>query len=131
MAANDKSSTAISAGTTCGQLHPLTVEVLKEIGIDLGQKTPESVQQSPDEEFAYVITLGERVPSYERNFPCAEIVHWKFNDTNASDDPERQLRAFRMVRDQILQRLRLLVLVHVRSQIPSRPTTLSMSATSG
>ena len=42
---------ARSAGTICGELHPLAVQVLKEIGIDLGQATPKSVQQSPDEEF--------------------------------------------------------------------------------
>jgi len=87
---------ARSAGAICGQLHPLTVEVLNEIGIDLGQKTPKSVQQLVDEKFDYVITLGERVPSHDRNFPCTEIVHWKFDDAGALDDPEKQL--LRMVR---------------------------------
>src|SRR5215471_9310707 len=42
---------AMSAGTICGELDPLTVEVIKEIGIDLGQKTPKSVHQLVDEEF--------------------------------------------------------------------------------
>ena len=121
---------ARSAGAICGQLHPLTVEVLNEIGIDLGQKTPKSVQQLVDEKFDYVITLGERAPSHDRNFPCTEIVHWKFDDAGALDDPEKQLRQFRMIRDQILQRLRLFVLVHVRPQIPSRSATLSMAAAS-
>jgi len=110
---------ATSAGTICGQLHPLTVEVLKEIGIDLGRKTPKSVQQLPDEKFDYVITLGSRAPSCGRTFPQGEIVHWKIDDAGIPDDPEKQLRQFRMVRDQILQRLRLFVLVHVRPQIRS------------
>src|SRR5262245_4853235 len=52
---------AMSAGAICGQLHPLTVQVLKEIGIDL-RKTPKSVQQLPGQEFDYVITLGQRPP---------------------------------------------------------------------
>src|SRR5262249_3876683 len=122
---------ATSAGTICGQLHPLTVEVLKEIGIDLGRKIPKSMQHLFDNEFDYVITLGESAPSFDRNFPRRrEIVHWKFNDPGAMDNPEKQLREFRMVRDQILQRLRLFVLVHVRSQITSRPATLSMAAKS-
>ena len=122
---------ATSAGTIYGELHPLTVEVMKEIGIDLGQKTPKSVNQLLSEDFDYVITLGRRALSCDRKFPCAEVVHWKFDDPRALDDPERQLREFRTIRDQILQRLRLFVLVHFRSQNPSRPNTLSMNAASG
>jgi len=122
---------AISAGTICGELDPLTVEVMKEVGIDLGQNTPKSVPPLLDEEFDYVITLGRRGLSFDRKFPCAEIVHWKFDEPVSPDDLERQLRELRIIRDQILQRLRLFVLVHVRSQIPSGPTTLSMNAASG
>jgi ArsR family transcriptional regulator len=122
---------ARSADTICGELHPLAVQVLKEIGIDLGQTTRKSVQQLPDKEFDYVITLGERAPSYDRIFTSAQNVHWKFEDPSGLDDPDKQLRRFRMLRDQILQRLRLFVLVHVRPQIPSRPATLSMAAASG
>jgi hypothetical protein len=51
-----------------------------------------------DEKFDHVITLGERAPSLDGNFPCTEIVHWKFDDPGALDDPEKQLRHFRMVR---------------------------------
>jgi protein-tyrosine-phosphatase len=122
---------AMNAGTICGELEPLTVEVMKEIGIDLGQKTAKSAHQLPDERFDYVITLGRRALCCDQKFPCAEVVHWKFDDPGGPDDPERQLREFRTIRDQILQRLRLFVLVHVRSQIPSGPTTLSMNAASG
>ena len=122
---------AISASIICGELYPLTVKVMKEIGIDLAQKTPKPVHQLLYEEFNYVITLGGRAVSWDRTFPCAEIVHWRFDDPGGPDDPERQSREFRMIRDQILQRLRLFVLVHVRSQIPSRPVTLSKAAASG
>ncbi len=116
----------ISAGTICGQLHPLTVEVLKEIGIDLGRKTPKSLEQLPDEKFDYVITLGSHAPSSGQTFRGAEIVHWKFDDAVVPDDPEKQLGQFRMVRDQILQRLRLFVLVHARPQAAAPRTSLSM-----
>ena len=119
---------ARSAGAICGQLHPLTVEVLREIGIDLGQKTPKSVKQLPDEEFDYVITLGGRAPSYDRILASEQIIHWKFDNADAPDDANKQLRRFRMLRDQILQRLRLFVLVHVRPRITSGPATLSMVA---
>src|SRR5262245_10793645 len=107
---------AASAGTICGRVHPLTAEALNEIGSDLGRKTPRSVHQVSDEEFDYVITLGERAPSSGRKFPRAEVIHWKFDDPGKADDQEKQLREFRIVRDQILQRLRLFVLVQTRPQ---------------
>ena len=122
---------AVSAGTICGELHPLTVKVMKEIGIDVAQKRPKSVHQLLSEEFDYVITLGGHALSCDRKFPCAEIIHWKFDDPGGPGDPERQLREFRIIRDQILQRLRLFVLVHVRSQIPSRQSSSSTAAASG
>ena len=122
---------AMSAGTICGELDPLTVEVVKEIGIDLGQKTPKSVHQLVDQKFDYVITLGRHDLSCERKIPGAEIVHWKFDDPVGPGDPERQLREFRIIRDQIVQRLRLFVLVQVRSQNLSRPPRLSTAAPSG
>jgi ArsR family transcriptional regulator len=98
---------ARSAGTICRELHPMAGQVVKEIGIDLGQTTPKSVQQLPDEEFDYIITLGERAPSYGWIFASAQIIHWKFDNAGAPDDANKQLRRFRMLRDQIVQRLRL------------------------
>jgi len=122
---------AMSAGTICGEMDPLPVEVMKEIGIDLGQHTPKSVHELLGADFDYVITLGRRALFCDRKFPGAEIVHWKFDEPGEPGDPERQLRELRMIRDQILQRLRLFVLVHVRGQILSRPATSSMAAASG
>src|SRR5262245_15453344 len=111
---------AVSAGKSRGQLHPLTVEVMKEIGIDLNHKIAKPLEDIRDDEFDYVITLDETNGRLCRNFRRAETMHWKLDDpVAASKDPERQLRAFRMVRDQISQRLRLFVIVHVRPQTHS------------
>ena len=108
---------ATSAGAVCGRLHPLAAEVMKEVGIDLDGKTLRSINEVPNEEFDYVITLGERVPNYDRTFRRAETVHWTFeNPAATSNDPQVRLREFRMVRDQILLRLRLFVLVHTRTR---------------
>src|SRR5215471_10090458 len=87
---------ATSAAEICGQLHPLTSDVLKEIGIDLGQTTPRPVEQVRDEQFDYVITLGELSSSiHDLNFPGAEIVHWNVSDAGTSGDPDKQLHEFR------------------------------------
>jgi len=50
---------ALSAGTSCGQLHPLIAEVMNEIGIDLSQKTSRRAVELTNDKFDYVITLGE------------------------------------------------------------------------
>jgi arsenate reductase len=108
---------AVSAGCSPGRLHPCTVEAMKEIGIDLSQKAPKQVDDFRNDEFDYVITLDESSRRLCGRFKCSDVIHWKFDDpTVASPDPERQLRAFRMIRDQISQRLRLFVTVHVRPQ---------------
>ena len=113
---------AASAGASRGPLHPFTVEVMKEIGIYLSQKTPQNVEDLRDDKFDYAITLDENSARVFRNFHRAETIHWKFDDPAATfNDPQRQLRAFRMVRDQISQRLRLFVTVHVRPQRRSVP----------
>ena len=107
----------ISAGTSPGRLHPLTVRVMKEIGINLSQQIPKHVKDLRGNEFDYVITLDERSRRVRRNFPCAEEIHWQLDEPIVmSSDPERQLRAFRIVRDQISQRIRLFVIVNVRPQ---------------
>jgi hypothetical protein len=98
---------------------------MNEIGIDLSQKIPKCMEELKDREFDYVITLDKSTSRL--TFQRAEAIHWKFDDPIVvSNDPERQLRSFRMVRDQIAQRLRLFTIVHVRLQTPSAPATLSM-----
>jgi protein-tyrosine-phosphatase len=106
---------AMSAGTSCGRLHPLTVEVMKEIGIDLGPTVPRTVQEIENDDFDYVITLGERATQHCRDFTRAEMIHWRLDElVSMPNDPENQLRAFRLVRDQIAQRLNLFALVLTR-----------------
>ena len=106
---------AASASTSRDQLHPFAVEVMKEIGIDVNPKTTRSLADLRDDRFDFAITLDEKAAG--QRVPGAEVIRWKIDDPLAlSADPDRQLRAFRMVSDQISQRLRLFVIVEVRSQ---------------
>jgi protein-tyrosine-phosphatase len=112
---------AYSAGVSCHPMHPLTIEVMKEIGIDLGLKTPRLVAEVRDEAFDFVITLDEIAASQQDQVTAVETVHWKFdNPLAASDNPEIQRRQFRTVRDQMARRLRLFAIVHVRPGIAER-----------
>jgi protein-tyrosine-phosphatase len=106
---------ALSAGITVHPLHSLTIEVMKEIGIDLSPKIPRTVEEIRDGVFDFVITLDETVRNHSARLTAVETVHWKFENPMAvSREPEMQRRAFRSVRDQIAQRLRLFAIVHVR-----------------
>jgi protein-tyrosine-phosphatase len=111
---------AVSAGTSPRPLHPYTVEVMKEVGIDLSQKTPKHMKDLKRSKFDYVITFDENSRRVHGNFQCAEEIHWQLDEPIVtSSDPERQLHAFRIVRNRISQRIRLFVIVSMRLQTKS------------
>jgi arsenate reductase len=105
---------AISAGVDPGAIHPFTVEVMKEIGVDLGGKLPKAVQDLRDQDFDFVITLCDRARLKCPGFDGAELVHWQFEDPLAVSDQTQRIRMFQSLRDQIAQRIRLFALVQVR-----------------
>ena len=112
---------AFSAGVVRQPSHPLCIEVMKEIGIDLSQKTPRVIEDLGDESFDFVITLDETASVERHRVTSVESVHWKFeNPLAVSSDRELQRRAFRAIRDQIAQRLRLFAIVHVRPNMSDR-----------
>ena len=79
---------AFSAGIIRGETHSLTVD--------------------------FVITLSDPAKTECPEFPGAELIHWQFDDPSVISDPDKQLRLFRSLRDQIAQRVRLFVLVQTR-----------------
>jgi protein-tyrosine-phosphatase len=103
-----------SAGIDRGQTHPLTIEVMKEIGIDLGRRATRTTHDVLGDCFDFVITLCDRARSECPSFPEAELVHWHFDDPLAVVDHTKRKRLFRSLRDQIAHRVRLFALVHAR-----------------
>ncbi len=122
---------AISAGASHAEPHRMTVEVMNEIGLELDDRPGRVVEELAAEAFDYVITLDEGTASLSRHFPQAEAIHWKFDNPLELDTAEKQVRAFRAVRDQIAQRLRLFVIVETRSRSISAPAYSRMAAGSG
>ena len=106
---------ACSAGIERGEMHPLTVEVMKEIDIDLQGRATKSVDDVRHLTFDIVITLCDRARLLCPEFKQAEVVHWNLDDPVRVSDGARQKRMFRLLRDQITQRLRLFTLVYARS----------------
>jgi arsenate reductase (thioredoxin) len=95
-----------SAGTHPKGVHPGTIEVMNEVGIDMSGGTSKDVQQFIGETFDWVITVCDRAKQQCPVFPGAAAIHWGFDDP-AEAPADRQLEVFRRVREEITQRVRL------------------------
>ena len=99
---------AHSAGTRPAlQVHPLAVEAMAEIGIDISAGVPESVDLYKDDRWDLVFTVcdsaKERCPVFAR---AVEQLHISFDDpAYAQGTDEERRAAFRLVRDEIRERL--------------------------
>src|SRR5215831_8486072 len=71
---------AFSAGIERGEPHPLTLEVMKEIDIDLQDRATRSVNDVEHLTFDFVITLCDRARFLCPKFTQAEVLHWKLDD---------------------------------------------------
>ncbi len=97
---------ADSAGIEPGQLNPIVVEVMREIGLDVSQNVPKSVQSLIDQgrSFDYIVTVcdesqAERCPIVPGG---GERIHIGFPDPSRFDGThEDKLEQTRRVRDQI------------------------------
>ena len=73
-----------SAGSHPKPLHPNTVRVLRNYGIELAGRAPRHLSDCERQRFDYVITLCDRVREACPEFPGpAEQVHWSIPDPGA------------------------------------------------
>jgi ArsR family transcriptional regulator len=105
---------AVSAAIGAATFNPLIVEVMQEIGIDLGSTIPARLADVLGRKFDFVITLGADSKVTIPKFLGAELAHWRIEDPAEAPDIDRQRRALRIIRDQIAQRLKLFDLVQIR-----------------
>ena len=92
-----------SAGTDPKGVHPKTIEVLRELGIDASGQTSKHIDELPIREFDYIITL---CGSAAQNCPVfigkGVKMHHGFDDPAAAPGSDQDiLESFRAVRDQI------------------------------
>lgn len=103
-----------SAGVRpAAEVHPLAVQVMKEIGIDLSSHYPKSVDRYLAQSWDYVITVcggaRETCPLFRGD--VKHQLHIGFDDPDAfTGTPEEVLPEFRRVRDEIRDRFRDFVL---------------------
>src|SRR6185503_11115722 len=82
-----------SAGTQPKGLHPRSVEVMKELGIDISRQSSKDVATYTNDKFHYVITVCDRAKQHCPVFPGAAPIHWGFDDP-ADASPDKQLEVF-------------------------------------
>ena len=94
-----------SAGTTPGSVHPLAVQVMKEIGLDISQQVSKGLDDVPWRDADTVVTLcGEAREACPALSAEARRMHWPIPDPAAA--PAAQgLEAFREARDEIRWRV--------------------------
>jgi arsenate reductase len=100
---------AHSAGLEPGEIHPMTIQVMEEIGISLeGQESKDVRVYLGKEHFPYLFTVcGHAEQNCPRTFLSSGIhSHWDFEDPAAFEgSPEDTTVKFREIRDQIDQRI--------------------------
>ncbi len=101
---------AESAGLQPGELNPLAVRVMQEVGIDISGSGTRDVFEvvRTGHPFSYVVTVcdeatAEKCPPF---VGVQEVVHWDFPDPAAQQgDEEKKLQKFREIRDALRRRI--------------------------
>ena len=96
-----------SAGTQPRGVHPLTIKVLAELGIDISRATSKAVEGYVGQAFDYAITVCDQAREACPVFPGAvHSLHWDLDDPAAATGSEAErMAAFRTTRDLIAARI--------------------------
>ncbi len=99
-----------SAGVRAGELDPLAVEAMEEIGLEIGKHKPQCFGDLEDGSFDLVITLSPEAQHKAMELTrtaATRVEYWPTLDPTAVEGSrEQRLQAYRMVRDQLMDRLK-------------------------
>ena len=95
-----------SAGTIAAGVHPLTIETMREAGVDISKQYSKTVDAIPIDEISYVVTLcgdaRDRCPIFPR---AATKEHWPIEDPISAAGGADARATFRHVREEIRLRV--------------------------
>lgn len=102
-AAGDLLEVASAGSKPAGYVHPLAIEVMAEIGIDISQHRSKYLGEFLDRQVDTVITVCGNADQACPMFPGQmNRYHWGFDDpAHATGTRDEQLAVFRRVRDEI------------------------------
>jgi arsenate reductase len=106
-----------SAGTEQTRVHPLAIEAMQRIGIDISGHESKIVDRFGDKRFDIVITVCDLARATCPFVPAQkERLHWSLVDpSSATGTREQQLAVFERVRDEIKKRI-----IEQFGQLPQR-----------
>jgi arsenate reductase len=91
--------TALSAGTTPAErVHPEVLEVMRELGIDLSDRTPQALTSELAGRADVLVTMG-------CGDACPYIPGKRYLDWDLPDPKDRPLEEVRAIRDEIQRRV--------------------------
>ena len=98
-----------SVGVRRGELDPLAVEAMEEIGIEIGKHKPKSFDEFEDTSFDLVVTLSPEAHHKAMELTrtsAAAVEYWPTQDPTAVEGSrDQQLAAYRAVRDELERRI--------------------------
>ena len=94
---------AFSAGTEVTRVHPMAIEVMNEIGIDISGNRSKLIDEFFGKGIGTVVTVCDSAQGACPFFPGAkEVIHQGFTDPSGFTGTDEEIRVgFRKVRDEI------------------------------
>ncbi|MBU6444700.1 MAG: arsenate reductase ArsC [Alphaproteobacteria bacterium] len=98
-----------SAGVRAGELDPLAVAVMEEIGIEIGKHKPKSFEDLEDSSFDLIVTLSPEAHHKALDLThtsAMEVEYWPTEDATAYEGTrEQMLDHYRTVRDELMRHI--------------------------
>ena len=99
-----------SAGVKAGELDPLAVEALAEIGIDIHAHKPKTFDELEDSSFDLIVSLSPEAHHKALEFTrvmAVEAEYWPTMDPTAHEGSrDQRLDVYRGVRDTLMKRIK-------------------------
>lgn len=106
-----------SAGSEPGQIHPLAIETMASMRVDIRGQRSKHYREFLGQHFDYVITVCDRAREACPVFPgLQESFHWSIPDPAAVEDESERHRAFHQAATQLANRIRYLQILIERDR---------------
>lgn len=108
---------AFSAGSEPGRVHPLAIETMDSMRIDIRNQRSKHYEEFIGQHFDYIITVCDRAREACPVFPgLKESIHWSIPDPAAIENEAERRRAFQHTATQLANRIRYLQILIEREQ---------------
>ena len=100
-----------SAGSHPSRIHPASIKVMSEWGIDINNQRSETIDKYIEKKIDIVVTVCDNVNKSCPIFPGAKInIHWSIKDPFHSwGHEEKDLEPYRLTRNQIKEKIKSLL----------------------